>query len=487
MENTQEKLINEIDKIINESIKDFNANELSKAIEEKNLLEIIMISSNIDVSSLESIKDKINTISDENTKEVYKDKVNRLIGIANQGVIIENIRNEITSALNSLDEEKLNDIEKYINKMVDQGMLYNEDIINILKPDLEKVKLEIEKRKNNISNDNGNENSNQEQEDIKPDLNQKIEKINELFSKVLSIDKINYPNLYSLDSSIKDLPECQQKKDFIEKFKILKESITLMVAIDRIKKTDKEDALVKVQRRIDLIKDEEYKKILQTKLDNVKIYFSNLDKAKKAVEKAEQTKKEEDIRKARKAVYNLEPGTKKDELNERIDAIRRELGSNENNHENDSENNSSEGENEGEEQEEIEEVEVTDNKPSLTWKTVVSVAAGLGIGAGVVFLTGPAGAIAIGVAGLVANLLIKDKLKIPVQQRLDGLKNVEMIEDPKNLKEKLHNKIAKAKIKLNSDEVLKNIRCGVNAAIVSGAIASVAVNPLGPVSLYVGG
>ena len=487
MENTQEKLINEIDKIINESIKDFNANELSKAIEEKNLLEIIMISSNIDVSSLESIKDKINTISDENTKEVYKDKVNRLIGIANQGVIIENIRNEITSALNSLDEEKLNDIEKYINKMVDQGLLYNEEIINILKPDLEKVKLEIEKRKNNISNDNGNENINQEQEDIKPDLNQKIEKINELFSKVLSIDKINYPNLYSLDSSIKDLPECQQKKDFIEKFKILKESITLMVAIDRIKKTDKEDALVKVQRRIDLIKDEEYKKILQTKLDNVKIYFSNLDKAKKAVEKAEQTKKEEDIRKARKAVYNLEPGTKKDELNERIDAIRRELGSNENNHENDSENNSSEGENEGEEQEEIEEVEVTDNKPSLTWKTVVSVAAGLGIGAGVVFLTGPAGAIAIGVAGLVANLLIKDKLKIPVQQRLDGLKNVEMIENPKNLKEKLHNKIAKAKIKLNSDEVLKNIRCGVNAAIVSGAIASVAVNPLGPVSLYVGG
>lgn len=491
MENVQEEFITKIEKIINESIKDFNANSLSKAIEEKNLLEVIMISSNIDVASLESVKDIINNLNDENKKEVYKDKVNRLIGIANQGVVIEDIRNKMTSALNSLDEEKLKDVEKYINDKTNQGILYNEEIINIFKTDLEKVKSEIEKRKNNInSNGNESENNNQEQhEENNYDLNQKIEKINNLFSEVFSGNKINYPVLYSLDSYIQDLPDCEQKKDFIEKFKDLKQSITLLVALDRIKKTDKEDVLARVQRKVNLLEDEEYKKIVQTKLNNVKKYFDDLKKAIKAVEKAEETKNEEDIRKARKAVYNLEPGEKKDELTERINAIRRELGSNENNHENGSENTSNEGENEGnnQEEEEIEEVEVTDNKPSLSWKTVVSVAAGVGIGAGVVFLTGPAGAIAIGVAGLVANLLIKDKLKIPEQQRLDGLKNVEMIENPRNLKEKLHNKIAKAKIKLNTDEVLKNMRCGVNAAIVSGAVASVAVNPLGPVSLYVGG
>ena len=61
-----------------------------------------------------------------------------------------------------------------------------------------------------------------------------------------------------------------------------------------------------------------------------------------------------------------------------------------------------------------------------------------------------------------------------------------MIEDPKNFKEKFRNKINKAKIYFNSDEGLKNLRCTINAAIVSGGIATVAINPYGPISLYGG-
>ncbi len=219
------------------------------------------------------------------------------------------------------------------------------------------------------------------------------------------------------------------------------------------------------------------------------------EEAKKLVDTALKTQKGEDINKAIKAIEELKDEEKKKELKDKLNSIKQIKDSNEDKKEpntdkdGDSGNDNIDDKEEGlvkEEEKDLITPEVVDNKPSLVWKKVISLAAGVGIGAGIALIAGPGGVIGLAAAGVIANIIISKKLKVPEEERLAKLHKIEMIEEPKNFKEKFRNKINQAKMYFNSDEGLRNLRCTINAAIVSGGIATVAINPYGPVSLYRG-
>ena len=219
------------------------------------------------------------------------------------------------------------------------------------------------------------------------------------------------------------------------------------------------------------------------------------EEAKKLVDTALKTQKGEDINKAIKAIEELKDEEKKKKLKDKLNSIKQIKDSNEDKKEpntdkdGDSGNDNIDDKEEGlvkDEDKDLITPEVVDNKPSLVWKKVISLAAGVGIGAGIALIAGPGGVIGLAAAGVISNIIISKKLEVPEEERLAKLHKIEMIEEPKNFKEKFRNKINQAKMYFNSDEGLRNLRCTINAAVVSGGIATVAINPYGPISLYRG-
>lgn len=221
------------------------------------------------------------------------------------------------------------------------------------------------------------------------------------------------------------------------------------------------------------------------------------EEAKKLVDIALKTQKGDDINKAIKAIEELKDEKKKKELKDKLNSIKQIKDSNEDKKEPNTDKDGDSGNDNKDDKDKEEDLdkdedkdlivpEVEENKPAITWKKVISLAAGVGIGAGIALALGPSGVFGFAVAGVVANVIIAKKLKVPEEERLSKLHKVEMIEDPKNFKERFRNKINKARIYFNSDEGLKNLRCTINAAIVSGGIATVAINPYGPINWHGG-
>lgn len=217
------------------------------------------------------------------------------------------------------------------------------------------------------------------------------------------------------------------------------------------------------------------------------------EEAKKLVDTALKTQKGDDINKAIKAIEELKDEKKKKELKDKLNSIKQIKDSNEDKKEPNTDKDGDSGNDNKDDKDKEEDLdkdlivpEVEENKPAITWKKVISLAAGVGIGSGIALALGPSGVFGLAAAGVVANVIIAKKLKVPEEERLSKLHKVEMIEDPKNFKERFRNKINKARIYFNSDEGLKNLRCTINAAIVSGGIATVAINPYGPINWHGG-
>lgn len=107
------------------------------------------------------------------------------------------------------------------------------------------------------------------------------------------------------------------------------------------------------------------------------------------------------------------------------------------------------------------------NKPKLTWKTYLSMAAGVGLGATVFFTTGPAGVGIMMIAGSIAKKIISNQeKKISKMTSINGPTKVSSVKDPS---EKMMGPIGKLKSYLKSPEGLRDMRWMINAAMITGA------------------
>lgn len=114
--------------------------------------------------------------------------------------------------------------------------------------------------------------------------------------------------------------------------------------------------------------------------------------------------------------------------------------------------------------EDIEEIKI-EHKPKLTWKTALSVAAGIGIGATVFFTAGPVGvAVMNAVAGL-TKVYVSKKRQQAKAKRLSGEISIDEFQVPKG---KLKAAIFRLKQYLKSEEGLRDMSWLLTSAIITG-------------------
>lgn len=112
---------------------------------------------------------------------------------------------------------------------------------------------------------------------------------------------------------------------------------------------------------------------------------------------------------------------------------------------------------------------VKGNKPKVTWKTIASIAVGVGIGATVFFTAGPVGVAVMTVAGTIGKKIINNqRLKLA---RLGSETAIEKIEEPRP---GIKGKFDKFKNYLKSDEGLRDMSSLLGAAIITGNVLSIA-------------
>lgn len=122
------------------------------------------------------------------------------------------------------------------------------------------------------------------------------------------------------------------------------------------------------------------------------------------------------------------------------------------------------GEIKKEKEEEEQEIKI-EHKPKLTWKTALSVAAGIGIGATVFFTSGPVGVVVMNaVAGLTKTYISKKRSQAK-SKRLSGEIEISEFQVPKG---KLKTALFRLKQYLKSEEGLRDMSWLLTSAIITG-------------------
>lgn len=115
---------------------------------------------------------------------------------------------------------------------------------------------------------------------------------------------------------------------------------------------------------------------------------------------------------------------------------------------------------------------VKSNKPKITWKTVLHVAAGIGIGAAVFFTTGPLGVGVMSLAGGLANKFLKQRRNEIARLNSLGISTkINTVVEPRP---GIKGLVDRVKNKFRTEEGLRDMSWMINSAIITGTTLTVA-------------
>lgn len=112
------------------------------------------------------------------------------------------------------------------------------------------------------------------------------------------------------------------------------------------------------------------------------------------------------------------------------------------------------------------------NKPKITWKTVLHVAAGIGIGAAVFFTTGPLGVGVMSLAGGLTNKFLKQRRnEIARLNKLGKKTKINTVVEPRP---GLKGLVDRVKNRFRTEEGIRDVSWMINSAIITGTALTVA-------------
>lgn len=112
------------------------------------------------------------------------------------------------------------------------------------------------------------------------------------------------------------------------------------------------------------------------------------------------------------------------------------------------------------------------NKPKITWKTVLHVAAGIGIGAAVFFTTGPLGIGVMSLAGGLTNKFLKQRRNEIARLNKLGIKTkINTVVEPRP---GLKGLVDRVKNRFRTEEGIRDVSWMINSAIITGTALTVA-------------
>lgn len=112
------------------------------------------------------------------------------------------------------------------------------------------------------------------------------------------------------------------------------------------------------------------------------------------------------------------------------------------------------------------------NKPKITWKTVLHVAAGIGIGAAVFFTTGPLGVGVMSLAGGLTNKFLKQRRNEIARLNKLGIKaKINTVVEPRP---GLKGLVDRVKNRFRTEEGIRDVSWMINSAIITGTALTVA-------------
>lgn len=115
---------------------------------------------------------------------------------------------------------------------------------------------------------------------------------------------------------------------------------------------------------------------------------------------------------------------------------------------------------------------VKSNKPKITWKTVLHVAAGIGIGAAVFFTAGPLGVGVMSLAGGLANKFLKQRRNEIARLNSLGISTkINTVVEPRP---GIKGLVDRVKNKFRTEEGLRDMSWMINSAIITGTTLTVA-------------
>lgn len=310
-----------------------------------------------------------------------------------------------------------------------------------------------------------------------------LDKIDSIYKEI--IETKDSSKLIQISNIIENMPDNKEKQVHKEKYENLRKDL---VEYSRAKALMDRSFIEKEPRMLHIglniaggikvynFKEEllEYGNELRMRFDD---FFKKIDEIDILISKATYSKAKDDIKKAQEKLNEIDDCRKKEELQKRldkVDAIQNEIDDKTNDHDIDDNNHEKEIDNTNQ-NEEILNPNIKGNKPKLTWKTIASVAMGLGVGVGATALFGAGSIIIVPAAGLIAKKLInKKKEKIMLEQRkIAEAGEVTEVQEPTG---KIKKTMYKFKKYLNSEEGLRDLEFFVNAVTISGTATSIGGN-----------